>query len=89
MTKRSSDRKTRARQILKSLNIHPGLDEIGDGDDLFASGLLDSLVVVQYVMALEDEFGVEFLNSEITYRNFKDFETIALNLDQKAKSRSS
>lgn len=80
---KASKFKTQARQILKRLNIHPGLDQVGDADDLFANGLLDSLVVVQYVMALEDEFAVEFLNSEITYRNFKDFDTIAMNLEKK------
>lgn len=78
---------SRARQILKKLNLHPGVDAAGDEDDLFALGALDSLVVVQYVIALEDEFGVQFRNSEINYKNFKSFRAIAEALAAKSFSQ--
>lgn len=68
---------TLARRILKQLNLHPGVETAAEMDDLFALGALDSLVVVQYVIALEDEFGVQFRNSEINYKHFKSFRAIA------------
>jgi acyl carrier protein len=64
------------KKILQSLNTFYNVDSIGDTDDLFSQGLLDSLILIQFVMAIESNFKIQIRNQDINYDNFKTFSMI-------------
>lgn len=65
------------KQILKSLNTFYNVDSVGDDVDLFAQGLLDSLILIQFVMAIESHFKIQIQNQDINYESFKTFSKIS------------
>lgn len=65
------------KKILVSLNTYPKVNELTEEDNLFAKGALDSLILIQYVLAIEDHFKIRFANEKITYENFTNFKTIS------------
>lgn len=48
-----------------------------DTDDIFALGLVNSLMAMQLVLFLEKEFGVKFAKSELKLDNFRTVERMA------------
>jgi acyl carrier protein len=42
-----------------------------DGDNVFALGLVNSLMAMQLVLFLEKEFGVKFTNQDLNLKNFR------------------
>lgn len=64
------------KQILKNLNTFYNVDVIGDDVDLFAQGLLDSLILIQFVMAIENHYKIQIQNQDINYESFKTFSKI-------------
>ena len=75
--------KEKLRSTLKRMNVVQDLEQVKDDDNLFAAGVLDSLTLVQYVLLLEDEFGVRIENSDIGYDQFQSFQKIILILKEK------
>lgn len=65
------------KKILISLNTYPKVNELTDEDNLFAKGALDSLILIQFVLAIEDHFKIRFPNEKITYENFTNFKSIS------------
>jgi acyl carrier protein len=65
------------KQILRSLNIYSAVDQLKDDDNLFSVGALDSLILIQYVLAIESHFQMRFPNEQITYDNFLSLQKIA------------
>lgn len=61
------------RKLLIDLNFSAAARSVKDEDDLFDNGALDSLTLIQFVLALEEEFKIQLLNSDISYDNFKSF----------------
>jgi acyl carrier protein len=61
------------KKIVKDLNLVYDVDKIPLEEDLFASGAIDSLVLVQYILALEEELKISIPNTDINYENFKSF----------------
>ncbi len=51
--------------------------EFEDSDDIFALGLVNSLMAMQLVLFLEKEFGVKFAKSELKLDNFRTVERMA------------
>jgi methoxymalonate biosynthesis acyl carrier protein len=45
--------------------------EVEDNQDLFASGLVNSLFAMQLVLFIESEFMVKVENEDLDYENFK------------------
>lgn len=45
-------------------------------DDLFSSGLLDSLGVLQLVLFIEEQFGVEIPDEDVVFENFQSVNAI-------------
>ena len=60
--------------------MSPGRDE-----SLFASGLLDSFALTDFVTALEEEFGVTVPDSDLSARKFDTLDKVASYLSAKAK----
>lgn len=50
---------------------------VGDDEDLFASGLVNSLFAMQLVLFIEKEFAVTVHNDDLDYENFKSINAIA------------
>lgn len=44
--------------------------KVNDNDELFQSGILSSILVVDLATSLEDEFGISIPFTEITLENF-------------------
>lgn len=59
------------------MNVFPGADSLKSDDNLFATGALDSLVMIQFVLGIEDEFNLRLANEDINYEKFESFEKIA------------
>ncbi len=65
--------KTRIRNFL-SRHIHT--DKLSDDEDLFASGLLNSLFAMQLVLFIEKEFQVKVENEDLNLSNFSSVNAI-------------
>ena len=50
--------------------------DVGPDADLFRAGL-DSLKAVEFVLAIEDRYRVEFRFADITYQRFKTIRSVA------------
>lgn len=50
--------------------------EFADDDNMFALGLINSLMAMQMVMFLEKEFEVKFKNDELNIANFQSVASI-------------
>jgi methoxymalonate biosynthesis acyl carrier protein len=50
--------------------------EVEDNQDLFASGLVNSLFAMQLVLFIESEFMVKVENEDLDYENFKTITAI-------------
>lgn len=61
------------RTMLIDLNFSAAARSVKDEDDLFDNGALDSLTLIQFVLALEEEFKIQLVNSDISYDNFRNF----------------
>ncbi|MCZ8284424.1 MAG: acyl carrier protein [Bacteroidia bacterium] len=57
--------------------------KVNDGDELFQSGILSSILVVDLATSLEDEFGISIPFTEITLENFSTAEKISAYIDGK------
>lgn len=73
------------RHILVDLNFSSAAKTVKTDEDLFEAGALDSLTLIQFVLALEESFGIELNNDDINYENFKNLEQMSQVLRQKYK----
>jgi methoxymalonate biosynthesis acyl carrier protein len=60
-------RKTLKGFIIRSINI----PDLHDDDDLFESGLVNSLFAVQLTTFIEKKFGLEITADDLDIRNFR------------------
>jgi len=51
--------------------------ELGEDDDLFAQGFVNSLFAMQLVLFVEKEFGVSVGNDDLDFQNFKSINAIS------------
>lgn len=47
-----------------------------DADNIFALGLVNSLMAMQLVLFLEKDFGVKFSNQELNLKNFRSVDAM-------------
>jgi len=50
---------------------------LSDDEHLFERGIVDSMGALELMQFLQDEFGVEVADSEMTEQNFRSLRTIA------------
>ncbi|MCM2282616.1 MAG: phosphopantetheine-binding protein [Bdellovibrionaceae bacterium] len=67
----------RLRHAFEKMNVYPHAQSLANDEDLFAKGALDSLVMIQFVLAIEDEFSIRLENADIAYENFASFQKLA------------
>jgi acyl carrier protein len=60
----SDDRQQRLQDLIQFLRTiqkpNKPIEQIGEGESLVASGLIDSLALVQIVLYLENTYGIDF-----------------------------
>jgi acyl carrier protein len=59
--------------------------QVGNDDDLFASGLVNSLFAMQLVLFVEKEFGFKVENDDLDYDNFRTLNAIVGFIQRKMK----
>ena len=59
------------------LQQYAGDKEILPNDELFSSGLINSMFAMQLVLFLEKEFTVKVANEDLDLKNFKSLNAIA------------
>lgn len=59
------------------LGGHLCTDALADDDDLFASGLVNSLFALELVLFVEGEFGIKIENEDLERDNFRTVNTLA------------
>lgn len=60
--------------------------DIPDDEDLFASGLVNSLFAMQLVLFIEKEFQLKVENEDLDYDNFRTVDAIVGFIDRKINS---
>lgn len=57
--------------------------DFSDDDDIFALGLVNSLMAMQLVLFLEKEFGLQFNNQDLDLSNFRSIAAMSRLLQQR------
>lgn len=65
------------KEILKNLNTSFEVNKLNDNFDLFTYGALDSLIMIQFVVAIETHYNIRLDNEDITYEKFRTFSALA------------
>lgn len=75
------DRRSKLIEILK--NVTKKDVNIGPGESLFESGILDSFALPDLVSALEQEFSIQIPDADLNPRKFDSIERIEEYLDSR------
>lgn len=65
------------KEILTRMNVYPHVQRLTDDENLFTAGVMDSLILIQFVLAVEDEFKIRLKNEDVSYEQFQSLEKIA------------
>jgi acyl carrier protein len=69
----SSEAKSKVRAFLEKFI---GDQDFQDVDNIFALGLVNSLMAMQLVLFLEKEFAVKFTNQDLNLKNFRSVDAM-------------
>jgi acyl carrier protein len=69
--------------ILDELAQGRGIDAVGRDEDLLATGLVDSHGVMEMVGFLEDRYGIEIADDDLTPENFLSLASIEAFVERK------
>jgi acyl carrier protein len=78
----STEARVPIREFLSDI-VEDWNDDVSDGANLFAMGLLDSLAVHEVVGFLEDEFGVVFEDADLAVTNFASVDAMVAMVEGK------
>jgi acyl carrier protein len=63
--------------VRKNLAVFDDEVSFGDGDNIFALGLVDSFFAIQLIAFTEEEFGLKVADSDLDIANFNSVSRIA------------
>jgi len=69
--------------IIKEKIRETAFKKVSDTDELFQSGILSSILVVDLATSLEDEFNISIPFTEITLENFSTAQKISTYVESK------
>jgi acyl carrier protein len=69
--------------VIKEKIKETAFKKVSDTDELFQSGILSSILVVDLATSLEDEFNISIPFTEITLENFSTAEKISAYVESK------
>jgi methoxymalonate biosynthesis acyl carrier protein len=72
------------RQFLGRFFCHQGL---GNDDDIFAGGFMNSLILVQLISFIEQQFSVKIEDSDLEFENFRTVNRIVELVEKKKPAR--
>jgi acyl carrier protein len=72
--------------LKKHANLPTAVDELADGADLYAAGL-SSFASVQVMLALEENFDIEFPDNLLNRKSFASIEAIERTVQSIVESR--
>ncbi len=72
------------RQFLGRFFRHQGL---GDDDDIFAGGFMNSLILVQLISFIESQFSVKVEDGDLEFENFRTIARIVALIKKKERAR--
>ena len=75
--------------IADELDVNLTKEEIDDNAPLFEGGLgLDSIVIVELISLIEEKFGIEFADTELSPEYFSNLHVLAEFVSEKLASRA-
>ena len=83
MTDAVTDVRKEMRGFIEDNFLYLRPDELGDGDDFLALGVIDSLGFVELVEEVQSRFGIAIEDVEITEENFGSIDAIAGYVERK------
>jgi acyl carrier protein len=72
------------RQFLGRFFRHQGL---GDDDDIFAGGFMNSLILVQLISFIESQFSIKVEDGDLEFENFRTIARIVALIKKKERAR--
>lgn len=72
-------------QVRKFLGQHISNVDIDPDENLFASGLVNSLFAMQLVLFVETGFGIQVTNEDLDFDNFKSLNAITSFIQKKSE----
>ncbi len=77
----------RSKEKLRAfLSQRLGMDSVCDDEDIFASGLVNSLFAMELVLFVEGEFSIEIDDNDLQMDNFRSIDALADLIDRKSVS---
>jgi acyl carrier protein len=64
------DRESALLDFVKNELLHGRRADLGAGEDLLSSGVIDSLGILRLVSFIEERFGVQVPDEDVVYENF-------------------
>jgi len=81
--KKVADPETVANEVAEIFSQGLHIEVPSHDFDLFTTGMLDSLQLVELIFQLEEQFGIQISLAEIDLQNFRSIDCIALMLVQR------
>ena len=78
----TDDIRSTIREFLSEI-VDDWTDSVSNSDNLFSSGLLDSLAIHEMVGFLEDEFDLEFSDADLAVDNFASVDAMVATVETK------
>ena len=71
--------------IMTEVNPDRNLEGLGDDEPLIDSGIIDSLGILKIMAFLDEEFGIDLSDQQITPENFKNIMSICSLIEKNKK----
>jgi acyl carrier protein len=85
----NTNNSSQVEEIIRNfINNSVNIDALGDDENLFESGLINSLFAVQLMTFVERKFGIEISMDDLDVENFKSVNATAAFIGRKSSARA-